>query len=204
MKFIDSPDDFEEMLRAEHAVLFISFGWSGRSSATEQTLLKWETERNGPNLMVYQLDPDRHPFAWKWIGENAVDIEKTEDFTGNLLWLRKGSVAGSGHGGSKELTRLTNKFFDLEKAGHQGASVDAGLLEILCCPETHQDINLAEPGLIESINQQILAGKTRNRGGKQITETIHGGLVRADRRYLYPVRTGIPIMLVDEAIPLAV
>ena len=52
MKFIDSPDDFEEMLRAERAVLFISFGWSGRSSVTEQTLLKWETERNGPNLMV--------------------------------------------------------------------------------------------------------------------------------------------------------
>jgi uncharacterized protein YbaR (Trm112 family) len=208
MRFIISPEDFEEMLGAEAAVLFASFEWSARSSVMLQTLLMWEAEpeppRDGTNFTVYQLDPDRHPFTWKWIGENVVDVEQTEDLAGNVLWLRKGSVVGSGYGGPKELTRLTKKFFDLDKGGHQNASLDAGLLEILCCPETHQDIRPAEPVLIERINQEIIAGKTRNRGGKQITEPIQGGLVRADQRYLYPIRTGIPIMLVDEAIPLVV
>jgi uncharacterized protein YbaR (Trm112 family) len=35
-----------------------------------------------------------------------------------------------------------------------------------------------------------------------VTEEVKEGLVRADGKVLYPVRDDIPIMLVDEAIPL--
>jgi uncharacterized protein YbaR (Trm112 family) len=41
-----------------------------------------------------------------------------------------------------------------------------------------------------------------NRGGQHVTEPIEGGLVRADAAILYPILDGIPIMLVDEGIPL--
>jgi len=81
--------------------------------------------------------------------------------------------------------------------------INPDLLEILCCPESHQSVALAEPSLVESLNQQIGAGRVQTRGGQTVTEPIEAGLIRADRKYVYPIRQGIPNMLIDEAIPLA-
>ena len=80
--------------------------------------------------------------------------------------------------------------------------IDAELLKILCCPETHQGLTPAEPALVEKLNQQITANQLRNRAGQPVTEKIDAGLVREDRKFLYAIRQDIPIMLIDEAIPL--
>jgi len=80
--------------------------------------------------------------------------------------------------------------------------IDPELLKIMCCPETHQPIALAEPSLIEKLNQLIAAGQLKNRADQPVKEKIDGGLVREDKRFLYPIRGNIPIMLIDEAIPL--
>ena len=42
----------------------------------------------------------------------------------------------------------------------------------------------------------------KNRGGNPVTTEVKEGLVRADGKYLYPVDNDIPVMLIDEAIPL--
>jgi uncharacterized protein YbaR (Trm112 family) len=81
--------------------------------------------------------------------------------------------------------------------------IDSELLRILCCPETHQDVRLAEQAVIDKLNRQIAAGALKNRVGQPVQEKLDGGLVRADGKYLYPIRRNIPVMLVDEAIPLA-
>jgi uncharacterized protein YbaR (Trm112 family) len=80
--------------------------------------------------------------------------------------------------------------------------IDSDLLKILCCPETHQDLRLAEPGVIDKLNAQIAAGTLKNRAGQPLKEKLDAGLVRADGKFLYPIRRNIPVMLVDEAIPL--
>jgi uncharacterized protein YbaR (Trm112 family) len=80
--------------------------------------------------------------------------------------------------------------------------IDANLLRILCCPETHQSLQIAEPALVESVNQKIQAGQLLNRSGKAVTEKCDGGLLRADGKILYPIRNNIPIMLISEGIPL--
>jgi len=80
--------------------------------------------------------------------------------------------------------------------------IDPDLLSILCCPETHQDVRLAEPVLIDKLNAQIAAGALKNRAGQPVQEKIDAGLIRADGKFLYPARKNIPVMLVDEAIPL--
>ena len=80
--------------------------------------------------------------------------------------------------------------------------IDQELLDILACPETKEDVSLADQSLIDSINEKIKAGGLKNRGGEEISESIDGGLVRADGKYMYPIREEIPIMLIDEAIPL--
>jgi uncharacterized protein YbaR (Trm112 family) len=79
--------------------------------------------------------------------------------------------------------------------------VDKELLDILCCPETKQDLALVSEGTIAKINQRITAGTLKNRAGEAIREPIDAGLLRTDRKYLYPIREDIPIMLIDEAIP---
>jgi uncharacterized protein YbaR (Trm112 family) len=81
--------------------------------------------------------------------------------------------------------------------------IDADLLKILCCPETHQEVRLAEPAIVDKLNHQIAAGALKNRGGQPVQEKMDGGLIRADGKVLYPIRGKIPVMLVDEGIPLA-
>ncbi len=80
--------------------------------------------------------------------------------------------------------------------------VDKELLDILCCPETKEDVHLVEGELIDAINQKIDAGEIKNRGGELVKEKMDFGLIREDKKYLYPIREDIPIMLIDEAIPL--
>ena len=76
------------------------------------------------------------------------------------------------------------------------------LLEILRCPETHQPFQIADAALIADVNSKIQAGQLRNRGGKPVTDPIESGLLRQDRKFLYPIRNSIPVLLIDEAIPL--
>jgi uncharacterized protein YbaR (Trm112 family) len=61
---------------------------------------------------------------------------------------------------------------------------------------------LAEASVLDKVNQRMVAGRLQNRAGQAVQERIEDGLVRADGRYLYPMRRNIPVLLVDEAIPL--
>jgi uncharacterized protein YbaR (Trm112 family) len=81
--------------------------------------------------------------------------------------------------------------------------IDPDLLKILCCPETHQEVRMAEPAIIDKLNQKIVTSALKNRAGQPVQEKIDGGLIRADGKFLYPIRRNIPVMLVDEGIPLA-
>ena len=81
-------------------------------------------------------------------------------------------------------------------------TIDQGLLAILCCPETKQEVTLAPDELVSKVNGDIERGQLRNRAKQPVNEKIDGGLLRADKKILYPVRDNIPVMLIDEGIPL--
>lgn len=62
------------------------------------------------------------------------------------------------------------------------------LLRILRCPESGQTLEVASADVLSRVN----AGRA---------ETIAAGLVRADGNLLYPIRDNLPVLLVEEAIP---
>jgi len=80
--------------------------------------------------------------------------------------------------------------------------VDEELLKILVCPENKTPVRVAEQAQIDAVNGAIEAGTLKNRGGDLVDTPIDGGLVREDNAYLYLIREDIPVMLIDEAIPL--
>lgn len=81
--------------------------------------------------------------------------------------------------------------------------IDADLLKILCCPETRQPLTLAEGSLLQRLNDQIAKSALLNRAGKPVTRPCDGGLLRKDGQFVYPICGGIPILLIDESIPVA-
>ncbi len=80
--------------------------------------------------------------------------------------------------------------------------IDKTLLDIICCPETKEDVGVADTELVNTINEGITQGTVKNRAGLVINEKIDGALIRSDKLLVYPVKQDIPIMLIDEAIEL--
>jgi uncharacterized protein YbaR (Trm112 family) len=67
--------------------------------------------------------------------------------------------------------------------------VDDELLEILCCPVTHQTLRIADEAELK-------------RASATASRMISEGLVREDGKTLYPIRDGIPLLVPEEGIPL--
>ena len=80
--------------------------------------------------------------------------------------------------------------------------IDPTLLEILCCPETKQTMMLLDPTSLDILNRKIANGELQNKGGNLVKEPLDGGLIRSDKAVAYPIREMIPIMLIEEGIPL--
>lgn len=91
---------------------------------------------------------------------------------------------------------------DSQKSGAAQPVIDQDLLEILACPETHQSLAVASPEVLAAANARIAAGDCRNVGGKPVDEALEAGLVREDGKIVYPIRDEIPVLLIDEGIPL--
>jgi len=63
--------------------------------------------------------------------------------------------------------------------------IDAELLALLRCPETKQPLRIATPEELARVN-------------------LSAGLIREDGRVIYPIRDGIPVLLLEEAVPVPV
>lgn len=82
------------------------------------------------------------------------------------------------------------------------ASVDPELLAILRCPESLQAVRLAEHPLVLHLSELAQKGSLKNLKGEKVPANFEAILIRQDEKRGYLVRDGIPVMLIDEAVPL--
>ena len=80
--------------------------------------------------------------------------------------------------------------------------IDKDYLSMLACPDTRQPLEEATPEQLTALNARIAQGAVTNKGGTSVKEPIQAGLVRKDGKALYPIVDRIPVLLVDESIPL--
>jgi len=95
------------------------------------------------------------------------------------------------------------KFLNIKFMVMELRMISEDLLKIIACPETKQDLVMAAPDLVDKINSLIEKGELVSRSGQKIGDKIDGGLIqKEERKYLYPIRDDIPILLIDESISL--
>ena len=94
-----------------------------------------------------------------------------------------------------------------EYAGRNVYTVDdsSGMcIECVCVtptppPKTETTVP-AHLNQIALLNQAIREGHVRKVGGNPVDQPVDGALIRADRSIAYPIRDGIPVMLVAEGL----
>jgi uncharacterized protein YbaR (Trm112 family) len=83
-------------------------------------------------------------------------------------------------------------------------TTDELLLPLLRCPQTMQALSPASAEQLAEVEAARLEGRLRDRAGRLVQEPIMAGLVRADGALFFPIRDGLAILLLDEALPLGV
>ena len=81
--------------------------------------------------------------------------------------------------------------------------MDRKLLDILVCPASRQPLALLEPAGLEALNRAIAAGDVKRGDDAAQAEPLREALVTRDRRTVYRVDDGIPVLLAEEAIATA-
>ena len=81
--------------------------------------------------------------------------------------------------------------------------MDRKLLDILVCPATRQPLALLEPAGLEALNQAIAAAAVARNDGSCEAAPLREALVTRDRKTVYRIDDGIPLLLAEEGIATA-
>jgi len=78
--------------------------------------------------------------------------------------------------------------------------MDRKLLDILCCPSSRQPLAMLESRGLDVLNRAIAAGDVQRVDGSAQDVALREALVTRDRKLVYRVDDGIPVLLAEEAI----
>jgi uncharacterized protein YbaR (Trm112 family) len=81
--------------------------------------------------------------------------------------------------------------------------MDRKLLDILVCPSTRQPLQLLEAAGLDALNRGIAANGVLRADGSAQREPLREALLTRDRKTVYRVDDGIPVLLAEEALATA-
>ena len=76
--------------------------------------------------------------------------------------------------------------------------IDPKLVQMLRCPVAGTPLEVADESLVTAVNEAIERGAALDRIDQKVEQQIDGGL--RSGVWLYPIRSGIPTLVADEAI----
>jgi uncharacterized protein YbaR (Trm112 family) len=78
--------------------------------------------------------------------------------------------------------------------------MDKNLLDIICCPVTRLPLEMLDAARLDALNAAISSGTIQNSADAPVAEGLEEALISRDGRLVYPVRDGIPVLLLEESI----
>jgi uncharacterized protein YbaR (Trm112 family) len=78
--------------------------------------------------------------------------------------------------------------------------MDKRLLDILCCPVSKTPVRPLNASELTALNRAIDEGQVLNVAGGTVQGRLAEGLITVDRKLIYRVEDGIPVMLPEEGI----
>ena len=81
--------------------------------------------------------------------------------------------------------------------------MDRKLLDILACPATRQPLMLLDAAGVEALNRAIAANAVKRADGSAQSEPLREALITQDRKLVYRIDDGIPVLLIEDGIPYA-
>lgn len=81
--------------------------------------------------------------------------------------------------------------------------MDKKLLDILVCPASRQPLAMLDKAALEAVNGAISGGGLKRVDDSLQSEPLREGLLTRDRKTVYRIDDGIPVLLVEEGIATA-
>jgi uncharacterized protein YbaR (Trm112 family) len=81
--------------------------------------------------------------------------------------------------------------------------MDRKLLDLLVCPASRQPLALLEKAGLDALNGAIAAGTVKRGDDTPQSEPLREALVTRDRKTIYRVDDGIPVLLVEDGLATA-
>ena len=81
--------------------------------------------------------------------------------------------------------------------------MDRKLLDILACPASRQPLTLLDKAGLSTLNRAIAEASVRRIDDSPQSEPLSEALITQDRKTVYRIDDGIPVLLVEEGIATA-
>ncbi len=81
--------------------------------------------------------------------------------------------------------------------------MDRKLLDILACPASRQPLAMLDAAGLDALNHAIATGSVRRIDDTVQSEPLREALLTRDRKIIYRIDDGIPVLLVEEGIATA-
>ena len=74
------------------------------------------------------------------------------------------------------------------------------LLDILCCPVSHEPLLPLSRGKLKQLNQAIAEGTIQYVDHEPVPEPLKAALITRDKKVVYAIEDGIPVLLPERGI----
>lgn len=74
------------------------------------------------------------------------------------------------------------------------------LLDILCCPVSHEPLRPLSKARLNKLNQRIAAGELLYVDSSPVEQTLSDALITRDGKVVYVIDQGIPVLLPERGI----